>query len=102
MLSFHQQKLSKFLSKGFERPVHWNEYKTKCQNNNTSNEYRYFLESNFVGVNRLFILVCLNRSNGVKRFKTRRYYLPKDMIKNYNVTIHGKNFYDQAINSNIK
>ena len=50
------QKLSKLLSKGFERSVYWNEYKTKSENKNTTNEYRYFLESNFVGVNRLFVL----------------------------------------------
>ena len=39
------QELSKILSKGFERSVFWNEYKTKSENNNTANEYRYFPES---------------------------------------------------------
>ena len=29
--------------------MYWNEYKT--------NEYRYFLESNFIGVKRLFVLI---------------------------------------------
>ena len=33
--------------------IYWNEYKTKSENKNTTNEYRYFLESNFVIVNRL-------------------------------------------------
>ena len=42
------QKLSKLLSKEFERTVYWNEYKTKSENKNTTNEYRYFLQSNFV------------------------------------------------------
>ena len=37
-----------------------------------------------------------------KRFKTRRYYLPKGIIKNYNIIINGKNFYDDAIDSDIK
>ena len=60
------------------------------------------MESNFVGVNRLFVLVYLNRDNDVKRFKTRRYYLTKARIKNYNVIINGKNFYDQPIDSDIK
>ena len=46
--------LSKLLSKGFERSVYWNEYKTKSENKYTKNEFRYFLESKFVGVNRLF------------------------------------------------
>ena len=46
------QKLSKHLSKGFERSVYWNEYKTKSENKNTTNEYRHFFESNFVGVDK--------------------------------------------------
>ena len=60
------------------------------------------MESNFVGVNRLFLLVYLNRDNDVKQFKTRRYYLTKGRIKNYNVIVNGKNFYDQPIDSDIK
>ena len=51
------QKLTKLLSKGFERSIYLNEYKTKYENKNTANEYRYFLESNFVEVNTLFVLV---------------------------------------------
>ena len=93
------QKLSKLLSKAFERSVSWNEYKTKSENKNTTNEYRYFLESNFVGVNRLFVLAYLNHNNNSKRFKTRRYYLAKGIIDNYKVIINGTNFYDQAIDA---
>ena len=44
------QKLTKPHSKGFERSVYWNEYKTKSENKNTTSEYRYFLKSNLVGV----------------------------------------------------
>ena len=36
-------KLTKHLSKGLERSVYWNEYKTKSENKNAANEYRYFL-----------------------------------------------------------
>ena len=43
------QKLSKLLSKGFERSVYWNEHKAKRENRNMANEYRYFLGSDFVG-----------------------------------------------------
>ena len=61
------QKLSKFLSKGFERSDYWNEYKTKGENKNTTNEFRYFLKSNFVGINRLFVLVHSNQDAAFKR-----------------------------------
>ena len=37
------QKLSKPLSKGFERSIYWIEYETKIDNKNTKNKYRYFL-----------------------------------------------------------
>ena len=48
------------------------------------------------------MLVYSNSDNDVKRFKAQRYYLPKGIIKNYNVIINRKNFYDQAIDSDIK
>ena len=47
------QKQSKRFSKGVERSVYWNEYKT-IDYKNTTNEFIYFLKSNFVGVSRLF------------------------------------------------
>ena len=50
----------------------------------------------------MFVLVYSNRDVDFKRFKTKRYYLPKDIIKNYNAIINGKNFYNQAIGSDIK
>ena len=86
------QKLSKLLSKGFERSVYRNEFKTKRENKNTTNEFRYLLKSNFVGVNRLFALVYTNEDDSSMRFKTRIYYLAKGLIKNYNVIINGKIF----------
>ena len=55
-----------------------------------------------VGVNRLLVSVYSNEDAASKRFKAKRYYLPKGIIKNYNVIIKGKHFYDQAIDSEIK
>ena len=96
------QKLSKLLSKGFGRSVYWNKYKSKSANKNTTNEYRYFLESNFVRVNRLFVLVFSNQDADHERFKSKRYYLPKGKIKNYNFIINRKSLYGQPIDSDIK
>ena len=67
-----------------------------------ANVFRYFLQSNFVGVTRFFILVYSNQNGNAKIFKAKRYYLPKVGIDNYNVIINGKNFYNQPIDSNIK
>ena len=95
-------KLSKLLSKGFERSVYWNEYKTKGEKKNTTNKFRYFLESIFVGVSRLIVLVYPNQNDESNRFFAQKYYLSKGIIKNYNVIINWKIVYDQAIDSDIK
>ena len=68
----------------------------------TTNEYRYFLKSNFVGVNRMFVLVYSNVDDIAKRYKARRYYLPKGIIKNYYFIVNGKIFYDPPLNSDTK
>ena len=66
------QKSSKLLSKGFERSVYSNEHKTKSDNKNVTNTFRFFLESNFVGVNRLFVLVYSVENAASRRFKAKR------------------------------
>ena len=64
--------------------------------------FRFFLESNFVEVNRLFVLFYTNQDAASKRFKAKRYYLPKGIIDNYSVIINGKSFCDQPIDFDIK
>ena len=59
-----------------------------------TNKYRYFFKLNFVRVDRLFVFFHPNRDNDVKKFKAQRHYLPKGVIKKYNIIINGKNFFD--------
>ena len=54
-----------------------------------------------MGVNRLFVLVYLN-ADDAGRYSALKHYLLQDIIKNYNVIINGKNFYEQAIDYGIK
>ena len=49
----------------------------KTENKNMANEYSYYLESKVVAVSRLFVLAYSNANDIAKRYKTRRYYLPK-------------------------
>ena len=51
------EKLSKLPGKELERSVYWNEQKRKSEKKNPTNKYIYFLKSNFVGVNRLFVFI---------------------------------------------
>ena len=53
----------------------------------------------FQGVNRLSVLSFENEDD---RTWHSTYYLPKVEINDYNVTIDGKNFFDQPINKNLK
>ena len=59
----YNQKLSELLSKESKISKYWNEYKTKRKNKNNTIEYRYFLESNFIGINRLFFSIYPNQNN---------------------------------------
>ena len=45
--------------------------KQKSENKNTTNEYRYFLESNFLGVHRLFDWDYLNAEKDAKRYSAK-------------------------------
>ena len=51
-------KLSKLLSKGFKRPIYWNEYKVIPNKNYNVNEYiREQLDASIQGVRKLFLLM---------------------------------------------
>ena len=79
--------------------MYWNEYKTKSESKNTIQQYRYFLESNFIGASKLYVVTYSNQDDNVERYKTRKYYLLKFVIENYIVIINRKNFFDQPIDS---
>ena len=48
------------------------------------------------------VLAYSNSDDNARKYKARRYYVPKGIIKNNNVIINRKNFYDQPIHSDIK
>ena len=66
------------------------------------NKYTYFLASKFLGGSSFFVLVYSDQDGNAKRFKARRYYLPKGIVKNYNLITNRKSFYDQPYDSDIK
>ena len=94
-------KLSKLLNQGFKRLVFWNKYKIILKD--YDNEYiRERLDASFQGFNRLFYLAYASGNNNIKENSCRKYFLPTLKIKNYNIEIDGRNFYDQSINDLIK
>ena len=95
-------KLSKLLNKGFKRPIYWNEYKIIFKNYNENEYIRERLDASFQGVNKLFVLPYASGDNITNENSYRKYFLPRLKIKNYNIEIDGRNFYDQSINDLIK
>ena len=95
------QKLSKLLSKEFERSFYWNEYKTKIENINTTNKHIYFIKWNFVGADILFVLVYSNQDANSQRLKTIEDIIYKRVLFIIISSVE-KNFYDQAVDSDIK
>ena len=99
--------LTKQLSDGFKRSVYWNSYQTTPAKVIEKGENIYeLLSARFQDVRRLFVLVyfipagAANNEACIKNNK--KYFLPRGEIKNYNVLIDGRNFYDQSINKLIK
>ena len=103
-------KLSKLLGEGFKRSIYWNKYKVidnKVVEIGANNEEKYIrelLDSSYQGVKRLFVLAYRDQgvANRVTADSHRRYFLQRVKIKNYNIEIDGRNFYDQPINDSIK
>ena len=92
-------KLSKFLSEGFKRPIYWNKYKIK----HNENQYiRERLDASFQGVNKLFALAYASGNNITNESSYRNYFLPRSKIRNYNIEIDDRSFYDQSFNDLIK
>ena len=95
-------KLSKLLSEGFKRSVYWNKYQAILKDHAESENIRERLDASFQGVNKLFVLSDAGGDNVTNENTYRKYFLPRLKIKNYNIEIDGRNFYDQSINDLIK
>ena len=95
-------KLSKLLSEEFKRSIYWNEYNARLKNYTGNSDIRKRLDASIQGVNRLFFLAYAHGDNITNENSYKRYFLPRRKIKNYNIDIDGRNFYDQSINDSIK
>ena len=92
-------KLLQQLRSSFQNTINWNKYESSVKTFAQNRYLNHLINSSFQGVNRLFVLSFENE-NGRTSHST--YYLPKVEIKDYNVMIDGKNFFDQPINSMTK
>ena len=94
-LSTHDNaKLLPQLKSGFKRTISWNKYLAKPELLAQNANLNHLIEPSFQGINRLFVLAF---ENDEYRISKKRYYIPNVGIKDYNVMIDRKNFFDQPV-----
>ena len=89
-------KLLQQLKSGFKRIISLNKYESNVKTFAQNRYLNYLINPSFQGVSRLFALSFENEND---RISHSTYYLPKGEIKDYNVMIVGRNFFDQPINN---
>ena len=87
LLALDNEKLLQQLKTGFKRTINWNKY------------LNYLIDPSFQRANRLFVL---SFENDAHRRSYKRYFLPTVEMKDYNVMIDGKNFFDVITYENIR
>ena len=81
------------------RTINWNKYQSNPKTYAQNSYLNYLVDPSFQEVNRFFVLSFENEND---RTSHSNYYLRKVEIKDYNIMIDGKNFFDQPINSDLK
>ena len=84
-------KLIPQLKSGFKRTISWNKYLAKSELVAQNANLNHLIKPSFEGVNRRFLLAF---ENDAQKTSNKKYYLPNVEIKDYNVMIDGKNFFN--------
>ena len=92
-------KLLKQLESGFKRTINWNKYLAKTTNQAWNSYLDYIIDPSFQGANRLFVLFFKDDDGRESR---KQYYLSTVEIKNHNIMIDGRNFFDQSIKNDLE
>ena len=87
-------KLLPELKNGFKRTITWNKYLIKPELLAQNVSLNHLVDPSFQRINRLFVLAF---ENDDQTTSNKRYYIPNVEIKDYNVMIDGKNFFDQPV-----
>ena len=95
-------KLLEQLKSGFKRTIKWNKYRSQMTIQPKNNNLNYLIDPTFTNVNILFVLLfqrIAGENNTTKDYRDSfsHYYVPKAEIKNFNVLIDGKSFFDLSV-----
>ena len=82
------------LKSGFKRTIKWNKYRSEMTNQTKTNHLNHLINPTLTRINRLFVLLFENEED---RTSFSKYYVPKVEIKDFNVLIDGKSFFDVPV-----
>ena len=82
------------LKSGFKRTIKWKKYRSEMTNQTKPNHLNHLIDPTFIKVNRIFVLSFKDKEN---RTNFSKYYIPKVEIKDFNVLIDGKRFFDVPV-----
>ena len=85
------EKILEQLKAGFKRKIKWNKYRSEMSSQVANNNLNYLIDPRFTNLSRLFLSSFENEDD---RTSFSRYYVPKVEIKDFNVLIDGKPFFE--------
>ena len=86
----------------FKRTVSWNKYKSDITAQPKSNNLDFIIDAKFRNINRLFVLSLKKDASSSTRNFNSLYYMPLVEIKDSNMLIDKKRFFDQAYEKRIE
>ena len=90
-------KLLEHLKTGFKRTIKCNKYRSQMTVQPRNNNLNYLIDPTFTNVNRLFVLSFERNIIGDSRDSFSDFYVPNLEIKDFNVFIDGKSFFDLPV-----
>ena len=95
----NDKKLLEQLKSRFKRTIKWNKYRSQMTVQTQNNNLNYLIDPTFTNVNRLFVLSFQRIAGENNTTKNHRdsfshYYVPNARIKDFNVLIDGKSFFE--------
>ena len=90
-------KLLEQLKSGFKNTIKWHKYRSQITIESKNNNLNYLIHPPFTNVNRLFVLPFTRTDTRDYRYAFSNYYVPNAEIKDFNVLIDRKGFFDLPV-----
>ena len=80
-----------------DRTIKWNKYRSQMTIQRQNNNLNYLIDPTITNVNRLFVLSFSRKNSTDNRDSFSDYYAPNVEIKDFNILIDGKSFFDLPV-----